>query len=178
MGHRIRTEILGNKRAAYGEEIVSTLSAQLVVEFGRGFGKRNLFRMVRVAEVFPDREIVAMLSRQLGWSHFVELVRLDDPLKREFYAEMCRVERWSVRTLRSKVQGMRFERTALSKKPETLVRQELAKLREEDRLSPDRHQELPLPPGCRDRVPLRRVRDRRREQRRQDSTAQSAAARS
>jgi predicted nuclease of restriction endonuclease-like (RecB) superfamily len=93
--------------------------------------------MIQFAEVFPDREIVAALSRQLGWSHFVEIIPLDDPLKREFYAEMCRVERWSVRTLRAKVQGLLFERTALSKKPAAMAKQELAALRQEDALTPD-----------------------------------------
>jgi predicted nuclease of restriction endonuclease-like (RecB) superfamily len=137
VGHRIRTEILRETRAGYGEQIVPTLSAQLVPDFGRGFGTRNLFRMIRFAEVFPDREVVAALSRQLGWSHFVEIIPLDDSLRRDFYAEMCRVERWSVRTLRAKVQGMLFERTALSRKPAELARKELEALRAEDRLTPD-----------------------------------------
>ena len=114
-----------------------TLSAQLVPEFGEGFSKRNLFRMIRFAEVFPVEQIVATLSTQLGWSHFVEIVPLKDDLQRNFYAEMCRIERWSVRTLRQKISGMLFERTALSKKPAELAKQELIKLREEDKLTPD-----------------------------------------
>jgi predicted nuclease of restriction endonuclease-like (RecB) superfamily len=93
--------------------------------------------MIQFARTYPDREIVAALSRQLGWSHFIELLPLDDPLKRDFYGEMCRVERWSVRTLRSKIDGMLFERTALSRKPAKLAEQELARLRKEDQLSPD-----------------------------------------
>ena len=137
VGHRIRTEILESKRAAYGEEIVPTLSAQLMVDHGGGFSGRNLFRMIRFAEAFPDREVVATLSRQLGWSHFVEILQLKDSLKRYFYAEMCRIERWSVRTLRSKIGGLLFERTALSRKPDLLARRELAALRDEDKLSPD-----------------------------------------
>jgi predicted nuclease of restriction endonuclease-like (RecB) superfamily len=137
VGRRIHTAILSEKRAAYGEQIVPTLSAQLVPEFGDGFIARNLFRMIRFAEVFPNQEIVSTLSRQLGWSHFVEIIPLDDDLKREFYAEMCRVERWSVRTLRAKIQSMLFERTALSRKPAELAIKELAALREEDRLTPD-----------------------------------------
>jgi predicted nuclease of restriction endonuclease-like (RecB) superfamily len=137
VGHRIHDDILGQERAAYGEEIVSTLSRQLQAEFGNGFSRPNLFRMVRFAETFPDPQIVSTLSRQLSWSHFVEIIPLDDPLKRDFYAEMCRLERWSVRTLRGKLGGMLFERTALSKKPEELAKQELAKLRDEDRLTPD-----------------------------------------
>ena len=137
IGHRIHDDILRQERAAYGEEIVSTLSRQLQAEFGNGFSRPNLFRMVRFAEAFPTPEIVSTLSRQMSWSHFVEIIPLDDPLKRDFYAEMCRLERWSVRTLRDKLGGMLFERTALSKKPEELAKQELARLRDEDRLTPD-----------------------------------------
>ena len=137
VGQRIHQEILKEKRAEYGEEIVPTLSAQLVAEFGEGFSKRNLFRMIRFAGGFPAKQIVSTLSTQLGWSHFVEIIPLKDELQRDFYAEMCRIERWSVRTLRQKISGMLFERTALSKKPVELAKQELIKLREEDKLTPD-----------------------------------------
>jgi predicted nuclease of restriction endonuclease-like (RecB) superfamily len=116
---------------------VSSLSAQLEAEFGRGFGRRNLFIMVRFAEVFPDLKIVQSLIAQLGWTHFLHIIRLDDPLKRDFYAEMCRIERWSTRTLDKKIGGMLFERTALSRKPEKLAAMELKQLREEDKLTPD-----------------------------------------
>ena len=137
IGRRVHQDILKEKRAEYGAEIVATLSRQLEAEFGRGFAEKNLRRMVQFAEAFPDERIVATLRRQLGWSHFKEIVPQQDELKRDFYAEMCRIERWSVRTLRKKIGGMLFERTALSKKPEKLIRQELAALREEDRLTPD-----------------------------------------
>ncbi len=93
--------------------------------------------MVRFAEVFTDRQIVYALSRQLGWTHFRQIVYVKDELRREFYAEMCRLERWSVRTLEKKIGGMLFERTALSKKPAELAKQELALLRDEDKLTPD-----------------------------------------
>ena len=137
VGQRIRQDILKERRAEYGREIVVTLSRQLVEEFGNGFSRPNLFRMVRFAEVFPEQEIVSTVSRQLSWSHFVEIIPLEDDLQRDFYAEMCRIERWSVRTLRQKIAGMLYERTALSKKPEELAKKELATLREEDRLTPD-----------------------------------------
>ena len=94
VGERIRRDVLKEKRAEYGEEIVSTLSAQLVPDFGAGFALRNLRRMIQFSEVFPDPKIVSALSTQLGWSHFVELLPLKKHLQREFYAEMCRVERW------------------------------------------------------------------------------------
>ena len=137
LGRRIRQDVLQEKRAGYGERIVSSLGTQLEAEFGRGFGQRNLFRMIRFSEVFTDLEIVSALGTQLGWTHFRMIIALDDPLKRDFYAEMSRVERWSTRTLEKKIQSMLFERTALSGKPEKLIRQELKELREEDRLSPD-----------------------------------------
>lgn len=73
---------------------------------------------------------------QLGWTHFIYLLPLEDQLKRDFYAEMCRIERWSVRMLRQKIGGMLYERTALSKKPDKLAAMELKQLREEDKLTP------------------------------------------
>jgi predicted nuclease of restriction endonuclease-like (RecB) superfamily len=93
--------------------------------------------MSQLAEVFADEQIIYTLSRELSWSHFVEILPLKDQLMRDFYAEMSRVERWSVRTLRQKIGGMLYERTALSKKPDALIKQELRALREEDRLTPD-----------------------------------------
>jgi predicted nuclease of restriction endonuclease-like (RecB) superfamily len=137
IGERIRRNILQEKRAEYGQEIFSTLSRKLVAEFGRGFSQQNLFRMAEFAAAFPNERILSTLSGELGWSHFVELLPLKKPLQRDFYAEMCRIERWSVRALRQKIRGMLFERTALSKKPDKLIRSELKHLREEDRLSPD-----------------------------------------
>jgi predicted nuclease of restriction endonuclease-like (RecB) superfamily len=136
VGQRVRTEVLGAQRAEYGEQLVIVVGQQLERQFGRGFGEKNLRRMVLFAGVFPDAQIVATLSRQLGWSHFVELLPLKEPLKRDFYAEMARVERWSVRELREKLQNMLYERTALSKKPEKLIRKELQALRKTDELSP------------------------------------------
>ena len=137
VGQRIRQDVLREKRAEYGQEIFSTLSGKLVAEFGRGFSQQNLFRMADFAEAFPDQQILSTLSKELGWSHFVELLPLKKHLQRDFYAEMCRVERWSVRRLRQKIGGMLYERTALSKKPSKLAALELQKLREEDKLTPD-----------------------------------------
>jgi len=137
VGDRIRREILGEKRAKYGEEIVVTVSRQLTQEYGKGFSQRNLFNMIELAEAFPELRILQTLSAKLGWSHFLHLIPMKDDLKRDFYAEMCRLERWSVRTLRDKIRGMMYERTAISKKPEKLIRAELDALRDEDRMTPD-----------------------------------------
>jgi predicted nuclease of restriction endonuclease-like (RecB) superfamily len=138
IGQRIQVEILqGDRRADYGKEILATLSQQLTKDYGRGFSYSALTRMVKFAEVFPEQSIVVATSKILSWSHFQELLPLEQPFQREFYAEMCRVERWSVRTLRKKIDSMLYERTAISRQSDELIRSELEALREEDRLSPD-----------------------------------------
>jgi len=137
IGQRIRKEILKEKRAEYGKQILPTLSTKLTPEFGPGFNERNLANMIRFAEVCPDPKILHTLCAKLSWSHFRLIIYLDDELQRDFYAEMCRIERWSVRTLQKKMNSLLFERTALSKKPAVLAKQELAALREEDKLTPD-----------------------------------------
>ena len=137
VGRIINDEILKSTRADYGKQIIATLSQQLSINYGNGFSYSSLTRMIKFVESFPDYEIVATLSQQLSWSHFKELLPLEKQLQKEFYSEMCRIEGWSVRTLRKKIDSMLYERTALSKKPEELAKKELALLREEDKMTPD-----------------------------------------
>ena len=137
IGCRINQEILKSSRAQYGKGILATLSQELTRKYGSGFSYSALTRMMKFYESFQDEEIVATLSQQLSWSHFRELLPLEKPLQRDFYAEMCRVERWSVRILRKKIDSMLYERTALSKKPDELIRLELDALRTDDQLTPD-----------------------------------------
>ncbi|WP_035055530.1 PDDEXK nuclease domain-containing protein [Andreprevotia chitinilytica] len=137
IGQRIHREILQGERAGYGQQVVATLARQLSADYGRSFEEKNLRRMMQFAEAFPDKDIVAALWRQLGWSHFKSLIPLKDPLKRDFYAEMCRVERWSTRMLEKQIQSMLFERTALSRKPEETIRHQIETLRDEDHVSQD-----------------------------------------
>ncbi|MCP4591022.1 MAG: DUF1016 domain-containing protein [bacterium] len=85
VGRRIRTDLLGEERAEYGKQIVSTVAVQLSTAYGRGFNRRNLYNMLRFAEFFPDEEIVHALRTQLTWTHLRELIAIDDPLKRQFY---------------------------------------------------------------------------------------------
>lgn len=124
-------------RAEYGAQIVATLSQQLVREYGKGFNVSALTRMVKFAEVFPDEAIVATLSQELSWSHFVEILPLKQPLEREYYAEPCRVERWSVRTLRERIGSQLYLRTAIAKKPESVVLAEINHLRVDGHMTPD-----------------------------------------
>lgn len=137
IGKRINEEVLENQRAEYGKQIVSTLSRQLTEEYGKGFNEKNLRRMMQFAELFPDFQIVAPLARQLSWSHFLILFPIKDPLSREFYLTMSVSEKWTKRTLRNKIDSMLYERTAISSKPEEVIKTELANLRDNEILSPD-----------------------------------------
>ena len=135
VGERINSEVLKGERANYGQEVVTGLSKRLTQAFGRGWSRRNLFQMIRFAELFPSLEIVQTLSAQLSWSHFTALISLEDSLKREFYLTMAIQERWSVRTLADRIDKLLFERTALSKKPELTITRELEILRSQGKLN-------------------------------------------
>ncbi|HEJ3711013.1 TPA: YhcG family protein [Pseudomonas aeruginosa] len=136
IGQRIRTQVLDGRRGAYGKEVLPTLAAQLVKEYGGSFAEQNLRRMVQFAATFPDEQILVSLIRELSWTHFIALIPLKDPLQRDYYAQMASTERWSVRTLRERIDSMLYERTALSQKPGETIAQELAKMRDAQRMSP------------------------------------------
>ena len=136
LGRRLLAESLQDERAPYGKRILATVSRELTVEFGQAFTLRSLYRAIQFCQGFTNQEIVSTLSTQLSWSHFIELLPLKDPLARDFYAEMCRIERWDVRTLRQKIGGLLFERTALSKKPQDVIAAEIGRLRD-GQVSPD-----------------------------------------
>ena len=136
IGQRIRTEVLQGQRAGYGERIVSALARQLETEYGRGFSEKNLRHMLRFAEIFPNEQNVSAAQRQLSWTHLKALIYIGDPLKRDFYLQMCQQEGWSTRTLQERMDSQLFERTALSKQPDALLAQELATLRQTGELKP------------------------------------------
>lgn len=131
IGKLINDEILQNKRAEYGKEIVVTLSRQLQDNFGKGFDEKNLRRMMQFAKVFEKEEKVATLSRELSWSHFLALFPLQDRMKIEFYTQMSIAQNWSVRILRERIDSMLYERTALSKQPDELIKYEIENLQNE-----------------------------------------------
>lgn len=137
IGREIHQEVLKEERAEYGENVIKQLAQQLTSQYGQGFNARSLFRMVRFARLYPDKNLVSTLSTQLSWSHFVELTVLEDSLKRQFYTEICRLEHWSVRDLRKKLNSMLYERTAISHQPEVVVEKDLDQLQKNDALSED-----------------------------------------
>lgn len=137
VGARIRTDILQNKRADYGKQVVANLAIRLTDEFGSGWDVKTLRHCLRIAETFSQEQIVSALRRQLSWTHLKTIMYQDSELKRSFYLEMCAIERWSTRELAEKIQGALYERTALSQKPEDLIRAELQKVHETGELTPD-----------------------------------------
>jgi predicted nuclease of restriction endonuclease-like (RecB) superfamily len=114
IGKRINEEILHNKRAEYGKQIVSDLSEKLSVKYGRNFEEKNLRRMLQFAEQFPDKQIVVTLSRQLTWSHFLVLLPLETIEAKLFYAEQIATEYLGVRELRKQIATKAFERTQIA----------------------------------------------------------------
>jgi predicted nuclease of restriction endonuclease-like (RecB) superfamily len=114
VGNRINQEILQNKRAEYGKQIVPTLSAQLENKYGRNFTEKNVRRMIRFAEQFTDSQIVVTLARQLSWSHFVELLPLKTMEAKLFYAQNASNNLFGIRELRRQIALKAFERTNIA----------------------------------------------------------------
>jgi len=138
IGERINRDVLGNERAEYGKQIVSQVATQLQAEYGeKGFEPRNIRRMMQFAQEFSDLEIVSQIATKLSWSHFVEVLPLKDPLQREFYITLAASERWGRDRLRKEIDGMLFERTAISGKPDEFIKKELSTLRDDNVMSPD-----------------------------------------
>jgi len=125
IGQRINEDVLKNNRAEYGKQIVVSLARQLQINYGEGWSEKQLRQCMQFATAFPEKEIVYTLCIQLSWSHIRLIMFMEDPLKREFYIEMCKIEKWSFRVFRERIQSMLYERTAISKKPDETIKQEL-----------------------------------------------------
>lgn len=137
IGKRIKEDVLYNQRAEYGKEIVKNLALLLTDKYGKGWSFYKLQHCVRSAYTFSEEEIIYAVRTQLTWTHLRSLMAIEDELKRKFYLEMARIEHWDTRTLDHKIDGMLYERTALSRKPEELIKQELQQIESTNSLSPD-----------------------------------------
>ena len=137
IGKRIKEDVLYNQRAEYGKQIIKNLARKLTDKYGNGWSDRTLIHCIRAAYTFSEEEIVYAVRRQFTWTHLRSLMFVENPLARQFYMEMCRIEHWDTRTLDSKIDAQLFERTAISRKPEELIKQELSQLKEENALNPD-----------------------------------------
>jgi predicted nuclease of restriction endonuclease-like (RecB) superfamily len=128
LGHRINADILHNQRASYGQEVVSSLAKALSLEFGKGWSEKHIRHCLRAAETFQNKEIFYALSRELSWTHLRSVIYMEDALKRSFYIEMCRMEKWSTRILQERINSMLYERTSISKMPEQTIKNEIQAL--------------------------------------------------
>ena len=137
VGKRIKEDVLYNQRAEYGKQILKNLSVKLTERYGTGWGTEKLKHCVRSAHLFSEDDIMYAARTQLTWTHLRSLMSLKDSLERQFYMEMCRIEHWDTRTLDEKIDSQLYQRTAISQRPEEVIRRELKELREEDTLNPD-----------------------------------------
>lgn len=110
VGQRIQVELLKGQRAEYGKRVVAELAHQLTADFGKGWSEQQLRHCMRLADVFADANILSTLQRELSWSHLKTLIYMDDPIKRDFYTELCKLERWSVRQLQERINSSSKER--------------------------------------------------------------------
>ena len=118
IGHYINEDMGYKQYSAYGSKILATLSQRLTERYGKGYSYSAVTRMMKVAQCYSDEEMFATLSQTLTWSHFLELVTIEDDTKRLFYQQMSIAEHWSIRQLREKQDGMAYERSLLAVKPE------------------------------------------------------------
>lgn len=137
IGKTINDDLLKNSRADYGKKIIPELSDKLTHLYGSGFSKRNIQSFIKLNSIFIDLSILQTLSAKLSWSHLYHIIYIENDIKREFYIQMTTHERWSVRTLQDRIDSMLFERTAISKKPEETIINDLKILESEKKISPD-----------------------------------------
>lgn len=129
IGQRLQSEILNGERAEYGKQVIKSLSEKLTTLYGRGWSEKQLWHCLRFVETFPNIEKVSAVQRQFSWTHIKTLIYMEDPLKRDFYLQLCQMEGWSSRELQDRISSMFYERTALSKQPNALIKQELETMR-------------------------------------------------
>lgn len=137
VGTRIKENVLDNERAEYGKQVLKGLAKRLTERYGSGWGFQKLQHCVRAAYTFSEEEIVYAVRTQLSWTHLRSLMAVEDELARKFYMEMCRLEHWNTRTLDEKIDGMLYERTAISRRPEEVIKAELDKIKDDNEIHPD-----------------------------------------
>ena len=117
--HIVEFEQAGNEKAEYGSDMLNRLSNDLTARYGKGFSRANVFYIRKLCMTYPK---VQTLSKLLSWSHFVELLKIDDPLERNFYQKECENAHWGVRELKRQMKSMLFQRLALSKNKDEVLK--------------------------------------------------------
>lgn len=137
VGKRIKEDVLDNQRASYGKQVVKNLAVKLTAKYGNGWGYEKLKQCIRCSDLFSKDEIGYAVRTQLSWTQLRSLMGLKDALERQFYMQMCALEHWDTRTLDAKIDQQLYQRTAISQKPEELIRLELEQTKETQQLNPD-----------------------------------------
>lgn len=137
VGRRIKEDVLYNQRAEYGKQIIRHLAERLTKKYGNGWSFHSLQHCVRAAYTFSREEIVYATRIQITWTHLRSLMSIKDPLARQFYIEMCQIEHWDSRTLDRKIDSLLYENTAISRRPEDVIKRELAEAGKTKALTPD-----------------------------------------
>ena len=137
VGRVLNEDVMGGERQAYGSQTLEGLSKRLTSEYGRGWSAHHLRQCMRLATTFPDEEILYAVRTKLNWTCIRTIMYIDEPLKRDFYIEMCKLNGWSSRTLQGRIKSMLYERTAIARKPDEVIANDLEQLREEGELSQD-----------------------------------------
>lgn len=117
--HIVEYEQAGNEKAEYGSETLKRLSRDLTERYGNGFGMSNINKMRKFYSLYP---ILQTVSAKLSWSHYVELLKIEDYMERSFYLKECEQENWGVRELRRQMKSMLFQRLVLSKEKTEVIR--------------------------------------------------------
>ena len=128
VGFYIINELNYETYSAYGTKILATLSQRLTSRYGKGYTYSAITRMMKVARMYNDEKMFATLSQTLTWSHFLELITIENDAKRLFYQQVGIAEHWSVRKLRDKQDEMAYERALIAVKPEDEIVKTLEKV--------------------------------------------------
>ncbi len=121
VGKRINEEVLNKERAAYGKQVISSISIQLEAKYGRNFTEKNVRRMIQFSSQFQNFEIVVTLSRQLSWSHFLVLIPLKTQESINFYSFLASTDQMGVRELRNQIARKAFERSEIANIQQTQI---------------------------------------------------------
>ena len=137
VGRRINEDILDGNRAEYGKEVIKNLSIKLTLEYGKGWSEYKLRHCTHLASAFSDEKNFHELREKLSWTNIRSIMYIDDILKRDFYIEMASIHHWDSRLLKERIKSQLYERTAISKKPDDVIAQELALLKDTGKITPD-----------------------------------------
>ena len=108
----VQAEQRGDNRAEYGKKLISEISRQLTMEYGKGFDQSNVWNMRQFYRVFP---IPDALRRELSWTHYRHLMRVEKSDARDFYLQEAITGNWSTRQLERQINSLYFERLSLSR---------------------------------------------------------------